>query len=204
MDLPLTKRAQRKAATREAVLNAARKVFLDRGYEGATIAAIAEAAGVSPGTVLNASPSKIALLNAIMREDFETLGADCEALSASLAGGTRERVMTLLEQHLTRHFANLDLMSAVFGHCWLGETEVLEELEDNMAMAWQPVLNLLNQAHQTEELSAGVEPQTLIHAMQDVYLGVLRAAIAKKHDMFASSDILRSRIALLFDPVLAR
>lgn len=199
----MTKRAQRKAATKAAVLQAARSVFLDRGYDGATIATIAEVANVSPGTVLNASPTKIALLNAIMREDFEALGADCESLVASLSGGVREKIVTLLEQHLARHFENIDLMSAVFGHCWLGETEVLDDLDENMALAWNPILRVLNEAKSDGLLGADIEPETLNAMLQDVYLGVLRRCIAKKLDMFSASDLMRSRLLMVFSQSLA-
>jgi AcrR family transcriptional regulator len=202
MEMPTTKRAQRKAATRDAVLAAARQVFLERGYEGATIAAIAEIAGVSPGTVLNASPTKIALLNAIMRDDFEMLGADCDSLAASLSGGVRERTLILLEQHLTRHFNNLDLMSAVFGHCWLGETEVLEEFDNNMSISWAPVRDMLHGAQSEGDLIDGVDVNEIVCTMQDIYLGVLRRAISKQLDMFSASDVLRQRMLQFFQPVL--
>ena len=198
-----TTRAQRKAETRKSVLAAARQVFLERGYERATIAAIAQNAGVSPGTVLNASPTKIALLNEIMREDFESLGAACESLAASLSGGVRERTLILLEQHLTRHFENLDLMSAVFGHCWLGESEVLEEFDSNMSVAWAPILLMLKDAYASNELLQDIDPQSLVYTMQDIYLGVLRRAVSRELDMFSASDVLRLRMAHLFQPMLS-
>lgn len=56
------RRRARARATRERVLAAARELFVERGYVGTTIDAIAERADVSPETVYSAFGSKRALL----------------------------------------------------------------------------------------------------------------------------------------------
>ena len=54
------------AATREAILAAARDTFERRGWAGTTIAAVAEAAGVSPKTIEAQHGTKAALLAAVV------------------------------------------------------------------------------------------------------------------------------------------
>lgn len=56
------RRREQAAQTRERVLTAAQSVFEDRGFEGATINAIAEAAGVSPETIYARFGNKRAVL----------------------------------------------------------------------------------------------------------------------------------------------
>src|SRR5439155_25422924 len=56
-----------KAATKEGIMDAALAVFHERGYEGTTIPAIAERAGVAQGTLYNYFPSKEKLLFACAR-----------------------------------------------------------------------------------------------------------------------------------------
>jgi len=56
------RRRERARATRERVLEAARALFVERGYVGTTIDAIAERADVSPETVYSTFGSKRALL----------------------------------------------------------------------------------------------------------------------------------------------
>lgn len=51
---------------REEVLAAARQAFVDRGYEGATLAGIASRVGVSPAALLRHAPTKQALFTAAM------------------------------------------------------------------------------------------------------------------------------------------
>ncbi|TQS42984.1 TetR/AcrR family transcriptional regulator [Cryptosporangium phraense] len=58
-------RAAAAQATRAAVLAAARDAFLDAGYAGTTIRAVAEAAGVSPETVYKRFGGKAGLLKAV-------------------------------------------------------------------------------------------------------------------------------------------
>lgn len=51
--------------TRERILDAARRIFLDRGYLGATLTAVAESAEVSVQTIYNVVGNKAALLKTV-------------------------------------------------------------------------------------------------------------------------------------------
>ena len=62
------------AATRRAVIDAASVLFVEHGYAGASVQAIADAAGVSRATVFNAVGGKAALLKAAY--DVATVGDD--------------------------------------------------------------------------------------------------------------------------------
>jgi AcrR family transcriptional regulator len=68
------RRREQAAQTRERVLDAADQLFRQRGWEGASIAAIAEAAGVSQETVYTRFRSKRALLGELMQRAVR--GAD--------------------------------------------------------------------------------------------------------------------------------
>jgi AcrR family transcriptional regulator len=67
-------RRAKAAATRLAVIAAASRLFVEQGYAGATVQAIADAAGVSRATVFNAVGGKAALLKAAY--DVATVGDD--------------------------------------------------------------------------------------------------------------------------------
>lgn len=71
-DAPL--RRERAASTRARIVAAAHRIFLERGYAGATIPRIASEAGVAVETVYRAAPGKAGLLAA--------------AVETALAGGT--------------------------------------------------------------------------------------------------------------------
>src|SRR3954469_12745013 len=91
-------RRAKAAATRLAVIEAARRCFVEAGYAGATVQAIADAAGVSRATVFNAVGGKAALLKAAY--DVATVGDDepvplpqrAEAVSARLEPDPRRMI----------------------------------------------------------------------------------------------------------------
>ena len=204
MDRPITRRALRKAATRVTVIEAARTVFQERGYEGATIAEIARAAEVSPGTVLNAASTKIALLNAVMTEDFRRLGADCASLRASLTSPFPETVLVLLDLHLQRHCSELDLITALLGHMWLDGGDEFRTFYSNLEHAWTPVRALVNDHAALGGLRAGVDASEAVTLIQDIYIGVLRRCAAGELDVFAASAQMRSGVTLAMRGVLAQ
>ena len=59
-------RAEQADGTRRRVLTAARELFLARGYAGTTVAAVAEAAGVSPDTIYVSVGGKQGLLEGVL------------------------------------------------------------------------------------------------------------------------------------------
>jgi AcrR family transcriptional regulator len=59
-------RADQALQTRRRVLGSARKLFLERGYAGTTVAAVAEEAGVSPETIYLSLGGKRGLLEGVM------------------------------------------------------------------------------------------------------------------------------------------
>lgn len=63
-----------KAARREAILAAARRCFADFGYEGATVARLEEATGLSRGAIFNYYASKDDLFLALASRDAQRLG----------------------------------------------------------------------------------------------------------------------------------
>jgi AcrR family transcriptional regulator len=62
-----TRRQAQAAQTRQDILHAAHQLFLERGYAGATIAAIATAAGVVVETIYRAYGSKAELFKTVVR-----------------------------------------------------------------------------------------------------------------------------------------
>lgn len=89
-------RRQRRAAE---ILAAARAVFLDKGFERASVAEIAARVGVVEGLVYSYFPSKRELLNEVLRGMFVPLIADIEAGFARQQG-LRSRLRFLIWRHL--------------------------------------------------------------------------------------------------------
>ncbi len=89
------RRAEQVERNRTAVLDAARRVFLDRGYGGATVDAIAEEAGFSKGVVYSQFGSKADMFMALLEQRITERAAQNERLVAgkSLAEAARELLL---------------------------------------------------------------------------------------------------------------
>lgn len=68
------RRASRAHETRQRIIEAGLRLFLDRGYASTTVQGIAEAAGVAPATIYQAFGTKHAVLAAAL--DFTVAGDD--------------------------------------------------------------------------------------------------------------------------------
>jgi AcrR family transcriptional regulator len=81
-------RAESKAATRVELLDAARRVFLERGYHGASLDLVAREAGYTKGAVYSAFAGKADLFLAVYDREMERRRAEISAIvEESLARG---------------------------------------------------------------------------------------------------------------------
>jgi AcrR family transcriptional regulator len=83
-DSPST-RQERGAATRQLIIDVATGLFAERGYEGTSIEAVLEGAGVSRGSLYHHFGGKDALFDAVIESVEERIGA---ATLAACAGAT--------------------------------------------------------------------------------------------------------------------
>jgi TetR/AcrR family transcriptional regulator, cholesterol catabolism regulator len=89
-------RQAQKQETRSRVLSAARDLFNEVGYEGATIRLVAQRAGVSVGSVFTTFSSKADILSQVMLERVGALTAEVEGLMAGVGGTVRHRFKAFL------------------------------------------------------------------------------------------------------------
>lgn len=92
-------RHDQKQATREKVLEAARDLFNDVGYEETTIRAIAERAGVSVGSVFTTFASKAEVLSHVMTHRLTDLYKEFDRVLPYLRGATVDRLCSIFAIH---------------------------------------------------------------------------------------------------------
>lgn len=197
-----TKRDVRREATRGLVLEAAREVFLSEGYQGATIKMIADRAGVSAGTVLNAEPSKAALLMAIMRGHYEGVAETLGNLESALSGRAGDRLSALLQLMMDAHLRQIELVSAAIGHSWLVQDETYQRAFDAMDFAWEPIRRALAAGVEAGEFRRDLDQRAAFASIVDLFMGSLRECRrAGGEDPHAA---LTARLALLLQGMAAR
>jgi AcrR family transcriptional regulator len=89
-------RIEQTERNRSLLLAAARRVFMARGYHGATLEQIADEAGFSKGVVYSQFRSKADLFLALLEERIERRAAENAELAAGLAG---ERGVAVIFEH---------------------------------------------------------------------------------------------------------
>jgi len=90
---------RRKDARPEELVAAALEVFVERGYEGTTLADVARRAGVTKGTIYLYFENKEALFKAVVRETIVPVIAQGEALARSFTGSARDLLEQLVREY---------------------------------------------------------------------------------------------------------
>lgn len=109
-------RALAKQRTREKVLAAARRLFAERGYEGATIRDIARAAGMSTGAVFASFTDKADLFGEILEAEQVVLRDVMRAAAAEHAG--YEAILAMFDAAAELHMGELALFQAAMVALW--------------------------------------------------------------------------------------
>ncbi len=152
--------AERRAATRQALLEATIDAVVARGYAGATVAVIADYAGVSQGALFNHFDSKADLFGAAVEYVFPRL-IDDFAVTAATVGA----VPAAVPAQATPDAADLP--------------EVVGDPAQELRARLRTVLELLWSSYQQPRLAAALE--LYMAARTDAELGVRLAAVDGPH-----------------------
>jgi AcrR family transcriptional regulator len=96
----MARQAERTAATIDAVVNAARKLFMARGFEAVSIDDIAAAAGIAKGGVYHHFASKQAIFEIVLDRVQAELA---EELNARLAANTGKRTPDTISRNVLEY-----------------------------------------------------------------------------------------------------
>lgn len=112
-----TRRALAKQQTRAKVLAAARRLFSEQGYEGATIRDIAAAAGMSTGAVFANFTDKSDLFREIMMADMIAL-SDAMREAAGRGRTVEDALLKMFSAGYAFYKSQLPLARAAFSVSW--------------------------------------------------------------------------------------
>jgi len=158
---------------REAILDAALELFVERGFFGTAVPEIAERAGVGAGTIYRYFESKEALVNALYREikgTFARVALDDFPADAP----TREQFRTLwmrMARYATEHpsaFVFMELHN--HGRYLDGESRALEE------RMYELFTGIVTAAQARGELKTG-PPNLIMSIVMGGFVGVIRGCV---------------------------
>ncbi|HEX2818479.1 MAG TPA: TetR/AcrR family transcriptional regulator [Phenylobacterium sp.] len=190
-----TRRALAKQQTRVKVLAAARRLFSEEGYEGATIRDIAAAAGMSTGAVFANFSDKSDLFREIMVADMAAL-ADAMREAAGHGAGIEHTLLRMFAAGYEFYKTQLPLARAAFSVGW--------SPQDGPALRSAAPVQVLNGLI-VEQLTKAVErgelgPEDLALRAQmlfEAYLSNYPQAIFEGWTLDALQDRSRDQIRIL-------
>lgn len=181
---------------RRRLLDAAQRVFAERGYAGTRIGDIVREAGLSTGAVYGRFGSK----NDLLREAVVT-----HARVADGAGADVPRVADLIARSVAWSDASLGLDEAVRLEAYIAarrEPEVAQALHDAFDAWRQSVEPLVQRALDDGTVAAGVDPEAVLAFVRTMALGLLvqRAAGMKPPDAAGWNTMITRVVASLGEP----
>jgi len=194
----LNRRQAAKVRTRQKVLDAARALFAERGYEPATIRDIAKGAGMSTGAVFANFQDKAELFEAVLSEDLAKLAETLKAASAAETS-LRARLLAALTAGYHGSLEQLPLVQAVVARSWF--QPVASEMRTRAAI--KPILSVVTDTVQAGvrdgELRQDADVRLLAELIYDAFLSNYRRAA---YDGWTMAQ-LTERMGKQVDAVLA-
>lgn len=192
-----SKREDSKSVTRARVLEAARTLFAEVGYDKATIRAIAERAGVSSGSVFTTFANKAELLMEVLQEKYQELVARLEvqmnqADTAEAALNAYASIAYAFELEEQR------LLAEQIGASWIwsAQTETLNRRK--IEPLFKMLVGLVRRGQAQGELDPNADPIVLADMVFALYVRNFRRALFDGWTPEQLAALFRSQLQHLF------
>ena len=171
----LNRRQAAKIRTRQKVLDAARTLFAERGYDAATIRDIAKGAGMSTGAVFANFQDKAELFECVFAEEMDGLLADIQSAS-SAEGRVAERLAAGLTAGYHRSLAHLPLMQAMIARSWFQPEDADLRSKEFVKPIIAAIVAVLQAGISEGELNQDLDQALLGRMIWDVFISNYRFA----------------------------
>jgi AcrR family transcriptional regulator len=191
-----TRRTLAKQQTRAKVLAAARRLFSEEGYEGATIRDIAAAAGMSTGAVFANFTDKSDLFREIMLTDMVALG---EAMreAAERGKGVDDALLKIFSAGYAFYKSQLPLARAAFSVGWTPEEGPQLRNSEPSQQLIELMVEQLNAGVERGELGQEAEVKLRAQMLFEAYLSNFKQAIFEGWSLEALHARSRDQIRVL-------
>lgn len=198
----LNRRQAAKVRTRQKVLDAARGLFAERGYEPATIRDIAKGAGMSTGAVFANFQDKAELFEAVLTEDMTRLADTVKAGAGE--GSVQARLAAALAAGYHGSLDQLPLFQAIVARSWFqplaAETRARAVTKQLLAV----ITEILRSGVAAGELSQDADVPLLTELLWDAYLSNYRRAAYDSWTVAQLSDHVAKQIAVIIAGSITR
>ena len=199
----MNRRQVAKVRTRQKVLDAARGLFGERGYEPATIRDIAKGAGMSTGAVFANFQDKAELFEAVLAEDMTHLGETLKS-GAGRDGTVRDRLLGALNAGYHGSLDQLPLFQAIVARSWF-QPQAAETRARAVTGTLTAVIDqILHDAIGKGEIKQDADTRLLSELIWDAYLSNYRRAAYDNWGVEELSNHVSKQIDVILAGSLAR
>lgn len=185
-------------ARRDQILDAAAAVFADKGFDRATTKEIAQAAGVSEGTIYNYFDSKFGLLVGIMGRIAEVEQLPGE-LAEAMHGGVRDFLVVALRHRMDRIEQGEELLKAVLPQVFVNP-ELRGQFYEQYVLRIAELLEQYVQVQIDEGRLRPVNVPLASRMVQAMFVGLLVMRILGDEPLHSDWDEVPELLAtILFD-----
>ena len=194
-------RDDQKQATREKVLEAARDLFNDVGYEETTIRAIAERAGVSVGSVFTTFASKAEVLSHVMEHRLTDLYTEFDRVLPYLRGATADRLCSIFAIHYEFETRRVKLFLAHIAASYSPSNDPGVTPYGRNERLTGMLRDVLEEGVKRGEVRPDLDPQVAIDVLKAAYAWNYRMAALSggKGDALAMSAAMDRQIMAIAD-----
>jgi len=167
-DNNLTRKEREEAFRRDLVLDAAECLFAEKGFDGTTVAEIAERSELAKGSLYHIFQSKEDIIAAIIRRKLEYFMSVLDELLNSSAspldkikGFMRTKLMGVWE---SRHFARI-FVHELRGFHWSTETPALSEWREQVESMMNATENVIAEAQRQNQIRPDLPPSIILGGM---------------------------------------
>lgn len=192
-------RETQKQGTRRKVLEAARDLFNEIGYDETTIRAIAERAGVSVGSVFTTFASKADVLSQVMDDRVEALYAELDRVARHLRGSVVDRVSSVFAIHYDFECRRVKLFLAHIAASFSPSLEVTTIPYGRNSRFKTMLIDMIADGVQRGEVRADADLDLVLDTLMAAYAWNYRLAAQKRADAATLTAVMERQVALIFD-----
>lgn len=171
-------RERKKTAKQERILEAATRLFAEKGYEAVTTAEIAEAAEVGVGTLFRYAGSKAELLVAVMNSRFAE-GIEAGLSEAAEGRAMAESIIAILRPFVEESMAHPENMLAYEREALFGSVEHREEATSSVSRVEQAILQVML-LHRAKPRDPSADLEDIAHTIYAVlYLDIVKVTTGR-------------------------
>jgi TetR/AcrR family transcriptional regulator, fatty acid metabolism regulator protein len=152
----------------DAILDAAKAIFADKGFEGTSIADIARAAQISDGLVYRYFRNKRELLYEVLRKFYERILLDLET-QVFRHDGFAAQLETLIRRHLEVFVSDTDLCRLFISEVRTASDYQGSSIQELNRLYTSVLIRIVKNAVKTGEVRSDVNPRLL----RDVIFGAI-------------------------------